>query len=387
MRRVLLALAVGALVVSTASTAPAIVIIIDDGPAGSPNTTDITWTPTSGAPDWNYRPESGSSAKPNSYNDTGSRFAYYDGHDGHTKTATYTPMIPREGLWRVSMWWPAYNWTENALVRLTHTGGTSDFRIDQGENSGQWNTVGYFDFAAGTGGSLMLSSEGALAGSSETGPVADAVRFDFAGGLLQAVDAKASSTIGGTRTPDRAIKGVGMSDANGDGIPDTHAASDYGNNYSWLSGTGDTTGWFAVDLGEGHELFQMELYNFNATGTNTTRGVRFADLYVSMLEDPGMSTLTPDFSDTAVWRLVAPDVEFTEAPGTSGYNTPDLLDLGGVWGRWLAVDIKQNWGYTSFVGISEIQLFGVRLPEPSTLVLAALGLLGMLFWRRRDGRR
>lgn len=48
-------------------------IIIDDGSATTPNTTDIIWTGS-----WNYRPETGTSNKPGSWNDTGSRFAYYD---------------------------------------------------------------------------------------------------------------------------------------------------------------------------------------------------------------------------------------------------------------------------------------------------------------------
>ena len=225
MRRFRLALAVGAIVVSAACTAPAAVIIIDDGTDISPNTADITWTPTSGAPDWNYRPDSGTWAKPNSYDGTGSRFAYYD---GNVETATYTPDIPLAGLWRVSMWWPTFDWTDNALVRVSHTGGTSDFRIDQSEHDGQWNSLGYFDFAGGTGGSLMISSEGTHAGTSNAGPVADAVRFDFAGGLLhpQPDDAHASPTHDLTnRGPGNVISGAGMSDANGDGIPDTHAAS------------------------------------------------------------------------------------------------------------------------------------------------------------------
>jgi hypothetical protein len=384
MRRFRLALAVGAILASAACTAPAAVIIIDDGPSGSPNTADITWTPSSNAPDWNYRPESGTNEKPNSYNGSGSRFAYAG---GGVETATYTPNIPRAGLWRVSMWWPTFDWTDNALVQINHTGGTSDFRIDQSTNSGQWNSLGYYDFAGGTGGGLTISSEGANPGTSNAGPVADAVRFDFAGGLLHPVAALASSSVDTTRRgPANVINGSGMTDANGDGILDTHATSDYGYDYSWLSGTGGPTGWFAVDLGGGYELDQMEFYNFNATAGNTNRGVRLADIYVSTLEDPGLPG-TPDFSDSTVWRLVASDVELTQAPGTGGYNTPDLLDLGGVPGRWLALDIKSNWGNATFVGISEIQLFGVQVPEPSTFLLAGLGLVGLLLWRRRAGRQ
>ena len=389
MRRFQLAFVVGAIVVSAACTAPAAVIIIDDGTDISPNTADITWTPTSGAPDWNYRPESGTNAKPNSYNGTGSRFALPTDPNPLVQppnTATYQPDIPRAGLWQVSMWWPTFTWTIDAPVEVNHAGGTWSTTVDQSTNDGQWNTMGYFGFEKGTGGNLVISSAGATLSPYGVGPVADAVRFDFAGGLLQPVAAVASSTHDPTnRGPANVINGSGMSDANGDGIPDTHATSDWGNYYSWMSLLGNTTGWFAVDLGEGHELFQMEFYNFNATGADTSRGVRLADVYVSMLEDPGVSG-TPDFSDSAVWQLVASDVEFTQAPGTNGYNTPDLLDLGGAQGRWLALDIKSNWGHGSFVGISEIQLFGVRIPEPSTLVLAAFGFVGVLFWRRRARR-
>lgn len=348
-------------------------IIIDDGTATTPN---ILLTGS-----WNYRDES---SKPNSWLATGSRFAYAG---GDVETATYTPTFPREGLWRVSLWWPTFPWTNNALVEVNHNAGKTSYRVNQAANSGKWNPMGYFGFDRGTTGNVVISSEGTNPGSFDVGPVADAVRFEFAGGWIRPTAAVASSTVDPVRRgPANAINGSGMSDANADGIFDTHQVSDFGYDYSWLSGSGDTAGWYAIDLGKAFELFQMELYNFNATAGNTNRGVSSADLYVSVLPSPGLAP--PDFSNTSVWQLVAADVSFQAAPGTSSYNTPTLVDLGGVVGRWVALDIRGNLGNPSFVGLSEVQLFGVVVPEPSTLaLLVSLAIPGFGIGGRRFLRR
>jgi len=58
-------------VTGSAASLPTMVLI-DDGPSGSPNTSSIIWTPSSAAPSWNYRPDSGTWEKPNSFAGTGS---------------------------------------------------------------------------------------------------------------------------------------------------------------------------------------------------------------------------------------------------------------------------------------------------------------------------
>ncbi len=358
------------------------IVVIDDGTASTPNTTDITWTP--GTSDWNYRADSGTNSKPHSYNGTGSRFAFAKA-TSPIATATYTPDLPEAGEYRVDMWWPTFGWADNVPVTVTYATGVADLVVDQSTNSGQWNTLGTFEFDAGTAGSVMISSEGTNPGGSNVGPVADAVRFlcgVVPGRLPLTAVADASSTHpqDSTRPAANVVNGSGMTDQDADLIPDTHAANDYGAHINWMSNTLPTSGlideWLTLDLGESFELDVMKVWNFNATGDRTDRGVGTADLYYSMLDDPGI-----DFTDPAFWTLLR-QVTLSEALGDSSYNTPDVIPLGGIEARWLALDILSTQGSTQFVGLSEIQVLDV-IPEPATLTLLALGALGLLRRRQR----
>ncbi len=75
--------------------------------------------------------------------------------------ATWTPNIPVAGNWEVYAWWPAassrYN---NAGYIINHTGGTTTVRVNQQINGGMWNSLGVYNFAAGTGGTIKLSCVG-----------------------------------------------------------------------------------------------------------------------------------------------------------------------------------------------------------------------------------
>jgi hypothetical protein len=366
--------------VTCASVSVAEVVIIDDGPSGSQNTTDITWTGS-----WNYRPESGSNNKPNSYNGTGSRFAFA----GSSSTATYAPDLPTAGTWDVSLWWPTFNWGHDVPVTVNHAGGASPFVVNQSTNSGQWVSLGQFDFDAGTAGNVVLASDDITQpGTSNTGPVADAMRFtnDFPVPLTAAA-AYASSThpINNRRLPENLINLSGMTDRDEVFGPDTHVATSNGDDANWMADDGDLTGWAAIDLGTETRLGRMEVFNFNASnGGLTDRGVSVADIYVSSADDPNIAA--PNFMDDTIWELVANDFALTEAPGTNDYDTPDILALDGIAARWVALDIEGNHGGT-FTGLGEILVFEAlaAVPEPSTLALAALGLvgLGLAGWRRR----
>jgi len=364
-------------------SAVAAATVIDDGPSDSPNTSSIIWSPNSDAPAWSYRPESGTWAKPGSYAGTGSRFAYAGGDEA----ATYVPDLPEDGGYRVEMWWPSFDWGTDVPVTVDHAGGSHTLYIDQDANGGQWNTIGTFAFTAGTDGTLMISSEGVTPGTSNAGPVADAVRFVYIGDLGPTdiplpVTAYASSTHpqNTLRPPANVVNGAGMTDADGDGIAETHGVTTWGDNISWMadSFSNDPDPWFMMDLGGPYPVASMKVWNFNATGGRTNRGVGVADIYVSLVADP--DTENPDFSDTDVWALLKDDVQLTEAPGTDGYNLPDVIDVGSVTARWIAFDIQDNLGGT-FVGLSEVQVF--LSPEPATLSLLGLGALALIRRRRR----
>jgi len=230
------------------------VVVIDDGPSSSPNTSSIIWTPSSAAPSWNYRPDSGTWEKPNSFAGTGSRFA---SAADPAETATYVPDLPQSGGYRVEMWWPTFNWAEDVPVTIDHAGGTHTLIIDQSTNSGQWNTIGTFAFAPGTDGTLTISSEGVTPGQSGVGPVADAVRFVYIGDLgptdipLPATAYASSYYPTNNRVPANVVNGSGMTDEDGNGIPESHAANTWGDNINWMadSFSNDPEPWFMLDLG------------------------------------------------------------------------------------------------------------------------------------------
>jgi hypothetical protein len=369
-----------------ATSSQAVEIIIDDGPSGSPNTTEITWAPSSGAPDWNYRPESGTSNKPNSYNGTGSRFAF---GTSPIETATYTPNIPTTGQYNVAMWWPTFDWSNDVPITVTHQGGTSSLSINQSTDSGKWVQIGVYTFDAGTSGSVTISSDVGDLGASNVGPVADAMRFWTHTPLIAAQAAYASST--NTTNPDRPVDNVinlsGMSDQDTIFGYDTHADTTWGDDVNWMADSGDLAGWVAVDLGDLYDLNRMEVFNFNSDNGVNNRGVGVGDIYISSEENPGMGTAS--FLGTS-WDPAFEDFSFTEASGGDNYNTPDILDLTGLSGRWIALDIDSNLGGT-FTGLGEILVYGNTLeaeaviPEPTTVLIWSLlaGLGVGLGWRRR----
>ncbi len=376
------------LVVTTGESPMPTVLILDDGSEDvvNPNVT------LSDSDTWEYRPESGGEFKPNSYNGTGSRFADAD----PASTATYTPDLPSAGEYQVALWWPTFDWAEDTKVLINHAGGTTEFEVNQSVNSGQWNALGVFDFEAGTLGSVVISSEDTTAGTSGVGPVADAVRFvlDPQFPLVPAgAFASTSHPINDNRPPTNVTDGSGMRDLDDDPVFDAHEANEYGDSISWMSDSlsVDTDPWFAIDLGENVPfLDKMEVFNFNAEDGRTDRGVGQADIYISTLDDVGIDQevgSTPDFSNSAVWQLLAEDVTFNEATGLDDYATPDVIDLGQITARWIALDIDGSLG-GAFVGLSEIQVFQ-RVPEPSSAVLAVIGLagLGLVGLRSRRRRR
>ena len=325
-----------ALYVLSVSLAHAQVIIIDDGGGtGSPNTVDIGWTPSSADGDWHYRGETGTSNKLGSYNDTGSRFAFYTAG----ATATYTPTIPTDGFYQVDMYWPTFGWANNVPVTINHAEGTTGLTVNQSINSDQWNTQGVYKFDAGTAGSLMISSIGTSAGTSNVGPVADAVRFSYltddptAFPVFMTATASSTHPINSFRPVANLVNNSGMTDVSGDGVPETHGASNYGDDLSWMTNglnIDDTTGvlnesaWVMLDMGSAMDLGSMKIWNFNTTNGADDRGVKDVDVYAALVASPGT-----DFSNTSQWTLLSTEL-LDIAPGASGYDTPNEIDLGGI---------------------------------------------------------
>ncbi|QNN21958.1 PEP-CTERM sorting domain-containing protein [Planctomycetales bacterium ZRK34] len=143
----------------------------------------------------------------------------------------------------------------------------------------------------------------------------------------------------------------------------------------WLSGYGTIADqWIRVDLGDVYDLDAVKIWNDGLTNRQITQ----ADIYVAKSSfneggDPGNPDDNPEN-----WVLKIEDRVF--APYTNGENSIDILALTGK-ARYFAIAVDTNGG-DNLVGLGELQFFGtVVIPEPSTFMLAAIGLLGMT--RRR----
>lgn len=95
---------------------------------------------------------------------------------GSTSNAVFTPNLASSGVWGVEMWWPTDMSSigpTQTHVTVTHATGSDVVYVDQSAPGGQWWGVGYYDFNAGTGGSLAIDPDD----SNIDEAVADAVRF------------------------------------------------------------------------------------------------------------------------------------------------------------------------------------------------------------------
>jgi hypothetical protein len=95
-------------------------------------------------------------------------------------TARWTPNLPTAGSYEVYAWWSAqsssgfYDRDSAADYTIVHADGVNTVVRDQDVNSGQWNLLGTYNFAAGTGGFVELVRD---TNNGVNGTSADAVRF------------------------------------------------------------------------------------------------------------------------------------------------------------------------------------------------------------------
>jgi len=165
--------------------------------------------------------------------------------------------------------------------------------------------------------------------------------------------ATASSTHsyygGGVDSPQLAVNGSGMISAEG------HAYS-YG---SWLSATpDDVNGWFVVDLGTTERMHSMKIWNLNEGWSWNVYGFKQTQVYVSTKPTPGSPVDNP-----SNWRLVT-TTTLTQAPGVSGYDTPDVVDLTGQVARHVGLVVQNTYRASwaaHHAGLSEVQFFRVGL--------------------------
>ncbi|HBG28294.1 MAG: hypothetical protein A2Y10_03380 [Planctomycetes bacterium GWF2_41_51] len=92
------------------------------------------------------------------------------GRGGSKYTWTFRPTV--SGSYSVAMWWSGQsNRPESAPVSIAHASGTAAVNVNQLQNAGMWNTLGQYNFVAGTSYRITITAP-AVAST-----CADAVKF------------------------------------------------------------------------------------------------------------------------------------------------------------------------------------------------------------------
>ncbi len=157
---------------------------------------------------------------------------------------------------------------------------------------------------------------------------------------------------------------------------------------------GDGTGTLGADdttFGPGG-LFELQINDFAGTAGDVLLGW-------DLLSVTGTLSLTATADNPLVIDLVSLTAEQTPGPADNfdtmqSYSLPLVATTGGIWGFdadafFLDTGSLQNdlGGGTFWIGQSgnDLHLNFAPIPEPSTLAMAAIGLLGLAFcaWRRR----
>ena len=159
---------------------------------------------------------------------------------------------------------------------------------------------------------------------------------------------------------------------NGSGLTgNQHGTAPDGN--MWLStgaafGGVDPDPWVMFDLGATYTINSFHVWNYNEVN----------------LSARSVNSVTVRYgADTGVSSSVAGITGFAQATGLATYTGQAFNGFTPFEARYIKFDINTNHGGdNSFYGLSEVRFDGVLVPEPSSLLLAALGLLGMMSRRR-----
>ena len=126
---------------------------------------------------------------------------------------------------------------------------------------------------------------------------------------------------------------------------------------SWFTTTDDQDRWIVVDLDGRYILEEVHVWNANEWYDWHFLGFNEAAFYVADMSNPGNPVDNPDN-----WTLVT-TVVLTEALGTTGYNSPDIVNLLGLTGTHAALRcVQPTLKYGDLrAGLSELQFYSVGL--------------------------
>jgi VCBS repeat-containing protein len=302
-------------------------------------------------------------------------------HDKNTgkgaKSVTFTPNLAVSGQYEVSLWWPvAQVWATNVPVDVNHAGGTDTVSVNQSLDGGEWNSIGTYDFTAGSG-SVTIRTDGTT-----SHVAADAVQFvlvSATGTAPVAVDDAYQTDEGVTLSVD-AFGGVLANDSDPQEDPLTAhlGQQDVSNGSLTLNNDGSFT--YVPDPGfTGEDLFTYQAYDGNeysneATVTITVTGSAPAEAIVDnaaavVTGEWIATTYRPQYYNADYLHDLnagkgAKSVEFTPDLGSGGQyevylwwpeaslwaaNVPvDVVYDGGT--ETVAVDQSANGGQWNLVG-------------------------------------
>lgn len=109
-------------------------------------------------------------------------------HDGATlkgtKSVCFSPDVPLSGVYQVyTRWISGSNRATNVPITIVSASGTTTVPVNEQINGSQWVSVGTYNFASGTAGSLTVSNSG----TAGTYVIADAVRLVQTGTLAEVI--------------------------------------------------------------------------------------------------------------------------------------------------------------------------------------------------------